>query len=133
MSHIAARGLIVLFDGGCPVCRRTVRTLQQLDWFGKLQFANAMDREIRARVAPTLTEDDVMRQMYVVDADGQLAGGFDAQLKIGRRVPLLWPLGVLGTLPGARQIGMAVYRHMAANRRRQGMCSDDLCSPQFRR
>ena len=125
--------LVVLFDGGCPVCRRTVRTLQRLDWLNRLQFANAMDDDIRARVAPTLTQHDVMQQMYVVDGHGRLAGGYDAQLRIGRRVPALWILGVLGALPVVRQIGTRVYRYIAANRRRQGVCSDELCSPQFRR
>jgi predicted DCC family thiol-disulfide oxidoreductase YuxK len=127
------RSLVVLFDGGCPVCRRTIRTLQRLDWLDRLQFANAMDADVRARVAPALTAEDVMQQMYVVDGHGRLAGGYDAQLRIGRRVPALWILSVLGALPGVRHIGTRVYRYIAANRRRQGMCSDDLCSPQFRR
>jgi len=127
------QALIVLFDGGCPICRRTVRTLQRLDWLEQLQFADATDDEIRRRVAPTLTLDEAMRQMNVVDGSGRLSGGFDAQLRIARRVPALWLLGVLGALPGVRQIGSAVYRYIAAHRKRQGVCSDDLCSPAFRR
>ena len=125
--------LIVLFDGGCPICRRTVRTLRRLDWFEQLQFADATDEEIRRRLAPALTLDEAMRQMNVVDGDGRLSGGFDAQLRIARRVPALWLFGVLGALPGVRQIGSAVYRYIAAHRTRQGVCSDDLCSPAFRR
>jgi len=127
------QALIVLFDGGCPICRRTVRTLQRLDWLEQLQFADATDDEIRRRVAPTLTLDEAMRQMNVVDGSGRLSGGFDAQLRIARRVPALWLFGVLGALPGVRQIGSAVYRYIAAHRKRQGVCSDDLCSPAFRR
>ena len=113
--------------------RRTVRTLQRLDWLEQLQFADATDDEIRRRVAPALTLDEAMRQMNVVDGSGRLSGGFDAQLRIARRVPALWLLGVLGALPGVRQIGSAVYRYIAAHRKRQGVCSDDLCSPEFRR
>jgi len=127
------QALIVLFDGGCPICRRTIRTLQRLDWLEQLQFADATDDEIRRRVAPALTLDEAMRQMNVVDGSGRLSGGFDAQLRIARRVPALWLLGVLGALPGVRQIGSAVYRYIAAHRKRQGVCSDDLCSPAFRR
>jgi len=125
--------LIVLFDGGCPICRRTVRTLRRLDWLERLQFADATDEEIRRRLAPALTLDEAMRQMNVVDGRGRLSGGFDAQLRIARRVPALWLFGVLGALPGVRQIGSAVYRYIAANRTRQGVCSDELCSPAFRR
>ena len=130
----APRGsLIVLFDGGCPICRRTVRTLQRLDWRGRLLFADATNDDVRRRVAPTLTLETAMRQMHVVDEHRRMDGGYDAQLRIMRRLPLLWPVGTLGALPGIRQIGVAVYRYIAANRRRQGVCSDELCSPAFRR
>jgi len=127
------RTLIVLFDGGCPVCRRTVRTLRRLDWFEHLQFADATDESVRHRVAPSLTLDVAMRQMHVVDSRNRLYGGYAAQLQIGRRLPALWLTSVLGSLPGVKHIGSAVYRVIAANRRRQGVCSDELCSPQFRR
>ena len=130
----APRGsLIVLFDGGCPICRRTVRLLQRLDWAGRLQFADATNEEVRRRIAPSLALETAMRQMHVVDDRGRMDGGYDAQLRIMRRLPLAWPLGLLGALPGIRQIGSAVYRYIAANRRRQGVCSDELCSPAFRR
>ena len=127
------RSLIVLFDGGCPICRRTVRTLRRLDWLDRLQFADATDAGIRGRVAPSLTLDDAMRQMNVVDDRGRLSGGYLAQLRIARRLPALWLFGMLGALPGVKQIGTAVYRYIAANRTRQGACTDDLCSPQFRK
>ena len=88
---------------------------------------------MRQRVAPALTLDEAMRQMNVLDGAGRLSGGYDAQLRIGRRVPALWLFGVLGALPGVRQLGSAAYRYIAARRTRQGVCSDDLCSPAFRR
>jgi len=125
--------LIVLFDGGCPICRRTVRQLRRLDWLQQLQFADATNEPVRKQVTPSLSLDEAMRQMNVVDGRGRLSGGYDAQLRIARRVPLLLPFGVLGGLPGIRQVGSAVYRYIAANRQRQGECSDDLCSPAFRR
>ena len=125
--------LIVLFDGGCPICRRTVRQLRRLDWLQQLQFADATNEPVRQQVAPSLSFDDAMRQMNVVDGQGRLSGGYDAQLRIARRVPVLVPFGLLGALPGIHQIGSAVYRYIAANRQRQGECSDELCSPAFRR
>ena len=127
------RSLVVLFDGGCPICRRTVRTLRRLDWLNRLQFADATNADIRRQVAPSLSLDDAMRQMNVVDAQGRLSGGYLAQLRIARQLPALYPLGVLGALPGVKQMGTVVYRYIAANRTRHGVCSDDLCSPRFRR
>jgi predicted DCC family thiol-disulfide oxidoreductase YuxK len=125
--------LIILFDGGCPICRRTVRTLRRLDWLDRLQFADATDPETRDRVAPGLTEAEAMQQMNVVDVAGRRYGGYEAQVRIAREVPLLWPFHLIGGVPGVRQVGTAVYRFIAANRQRRGHCTDDLCSPAFRR
>jgi predicted DCC family thiol-disulfide oxidoreductase YuxK len=125
--------LVILFDGGCPICRRTVRTLRRLDWLGRLQFADATDPVIRERVAPGLTEAAAMQQMNLVDAEGRQYGGYDAQVRIAREVPLLWAFHLVGRLPGVRQLGMVIYRAIAANRQRYGQCSDELCSPAFRR
>lgn len=110
------------------MCRRTVRRLHRLDWLNRLTFADATDAERRERLAPGLTEAQIMREMYVVDPSGRY-GGFDALLRISRAVPLLWPFGFIGSLPGIRQIGHAVYRHIAANRIRQGRCTDEFCVP----
>jgi len=121
--------LIVLFDGGCPVCRRTVRTLHRIDWLHRLQFADATDAQRRQRFAPGLTEAHVFVQMYVVDPTGRQFGGYDAVLRIARVIPLMWPFLVIGSLPGIRQLGHRLYRTIAANRVRNGRCTDEFCVP----
>jgi predicted DCC family thiol-disulfide oxidoreductase YuxK len=119
----------VLYDGGCPMCRRTVRVLRRLDWLHRLTFVDATDTGVRERVAPGLTEAEVLVEMYVIDERGRLHGGFEGYLQISRVVPLMWPFGLIGRLPGFRQLGHAVYRVIAANRVRRGRCTDDLCAP----
>ena len=121
--------LAVLFDGGCPVCRRTVRVLHRLDWFGKLQFADATNAERRERLAPGLTEAEVLVEMYAIDAAGRRFGGYDGFLRIARVIPLMWPFLLIGSLPGIRQLGHALYRIIAANRVRRGRCTDEFCAP----
>jgi len=118
--------MLVLFDGGCPMCRRTVRRLHRLDWLNRLTFADAADAERRARFAPGLTEEDVMREMWVIESKGRY-GGFEALLRIVGAVPVMWPFLFVGSLPGIRQIGRAIYRQIAANRKRQGRCTDEFC------
>ena len=39
----------------------------------------------------------------------------------------LRPLCFVGSLPGIRQIGRAIYKQVAANRKRQGRCTDEFC------
>ena len=41
----------------------------------------------------------------------------------------MWPMALLGPLPGVWQLGDAVYRYVAANRVRRGRCTDDVCAP----
>jgi predicted DCC family thiol-disulfide oxidoreductase YuxK len=120
--------MMVLFDGGCPMCRSTVRTLRRLDWFHRLAFADATDAGRRERLAPGLTEAEIMRELYVVDRRGRF-GGYDAVLRIARVVPLMWPLLIVGSLPGIRRLGRAAYRATAANRVRRGRCTDEFCKP----
>lgn len=124
--------LPVLFDGGCPMCRRTVGILRALDWNDRLQFVDATNAEARAFFAPTLSERDVMIEMYVIDERGRLHGGFEGYLTIARVVPLMWLPGLIGRLPGIRQLGHAVYKVIAANRVRRGRCTDELCAPNSR-
>ena len=121
--------LVVLFDGGCPLCRRTVRQLRAVDWLGRLRFVDGTDANMRERFAPGLTEAALLVQMYVVDARGSRYAGFEGFLRIGSVVPLLWPLSIMGRLPGIRSLGHIVYRAIAANRVRRGRCTDDLCEP----
>ena len=120
--------LIVLFDGGCPVCRGTVRVLHRLDWLHRLQFADATDAARRERLAPGLTEAEILVEMYAVDPAGRRFGGYDGFLRIARVVPVMWPFLVIGSLPGMKQLGQAVYRRIAANRVRRGRCTDEFCA-----
>ena len=119
----------VLYDGGCPMCRRTVRVLRRLDWLHRLTFVDATDAVVRERVAPGLTEAEVLVEMYVVNDTGARAGGYAGYLWIARVVPLMWPMALLGPLPGVWHLGDALYRYVAANRVRRGRCTDEVCAP----
>lgn len=122
------RRLVVLFDGGCPLCRRSVRTLHALDWLGRLEFADASDPSQRERVAPGLAEDDALTEMYVIGGSGQRLAGYDGYVELARVVPLMAPLRLLHRVPGFAALGRAIYRRVAASRVRRGRCSDELCS-----
>ncbi len=41
----------------------------------------------------------------------------------------MWPMALLGPLPGVWHLGDAIYRYVAANRVRRGRCTDDVCAP----
>jgi hypothetical protein len=54
-----------------------VRIVRALDWNDRLQFVDATNAEARAFFAPSLTEAQVMVEMYVVDERQRLHGGFE--------------------------------------------------------
>jgi predicted DCC family thiol-disulfide oxidoreductase YuxK len=128
-GHPSRSDLVVLFDGGCPLCRRTVRQLKAIDWRHGLRFVDALNPEARERIAPGLTEAAVLVEMYVIDESGARFAGYEGYLQIARVVPLMWPFWLVGRLPGIRALGHFVYRTIAANRVRRGRCTDDLCEP----
>jgi len=119
--------LTVLFDGGCPMCRGTVRRLRALDWLRRLRFADGTSAPLRERIAPGLTEADVFLEMYVVEPSGRRHAGYDGFLRVARVIPVMWPFLLVGSLPGVRQLGRKIYRVIAANRVRRGRCTDDFC------
>ena len=122
------RRLVVLIDGGCPLCRRTARLLHTLDWLSRLAFADATDKAARERWAPGLNEAALLHEMYVVDETGARHPGYEGYLRIAVVVPVLWPFAVAGRLPGIRQAGRAAYQFIAARRERRGHCTDDVCA-----
>ncbi len=122
------RRLVVLIDGGCPLCRRTARLLHTLDWLDRLAFADGVDGTARERWAPGVDEAAMMQEMYVVDETGTRHAGYDGYLQLAAVVPVLWPFGVAGRLPGIRMAGRAAYRFIAARRVRRGRCADDGCA-----
>src|SRR5437588_10738 len=44
-SGAARKKAVVLYDGACPLCRKSVRLLHSLDWFNVLAFADVRDPE----------------------------------------------------------------------------------------
>lgn len=120
--------LVVLIDGGCPLCRRTARVLHAFDWLNRLTFADATDEAVRERWAPGLNEAALLHEMYVVDETGARHAGYEGYLCIAVLVPVFWPFAVAGRLPGIRQAGHAAYRFIAARRERRGRCTDDGCA-----
>ena len=127
MRHLWGR-LVVLIDGGCPMCRRTARVLHAFDWLNRLVFVDGTDAAARERYAPGLHEAALLHEMYVVDEAGARRAGYEGYLWIAVVVPVLWPFAVAGRLPGIRQAGHAAYRFIAARRARRGGCSDDVCA-----
>jgi len=108
--------VVVLFDGRCGFCKRSIFVLSMLDWLHRLEFANYHDASVRKRHAPELSIDVLNTAMHVQLADGTYRQGFFAFRALTWHVPALWILAPLLSIPGVSVLGTAVYGWVARHR-----------------
>src|SRR5262245_39359760 len=120
--------LQVLYDGLCPLCRRTVRLLTALDLFTRLEFRDFRHLDLdnfNRDLGLNLARRDLEEEMYVVFR-GKAYRGFDGYRRIGLAVPTFWPLAPWTFVPGISFLGASVYGRVARNRRNVLWC-DSHC------
>lgn len=123
----AAGQAIVLYDGDCPFCRKSVGWLKRLDWLGRLHFRSAREAELPTATVP-LDRDKMLTEMHVLTPDRRRApAGFAAFRWIAWRLPLTTPLAPLLYLPGVPWVGNRVYRWVARNRFGLVPCHGGAC------
>lgn len=116
---------LVLFDGGCEFCKRSVALLKRIDWRHRLTFADARDP---ANVPPGVDASRLMAEMHAISADGNIARGFKAFRRIARELPILWPIWPLLYLPGVPTVGQKLYFWVARNRYHLVPCHGGACT-----
>jgi predicted DCC family thiol-disulfide oxidoreductase YuxK len=108
----------VLFDGWCPLCRRTVRVLSGCDLFGLLAFHDFRAGGLAPFAAGTdegRLRDLLETEMAVYSGSGRRFG-FDAYRTLATRLPIAWPLLPFAWIPGFSHAGRAVYAFVASRR-----------------
>ena len=119
---------VVLFDGNCPLCRRSVAVLRRLDWLGVLAYHSARDADHLPPSGAPLNPDRLLEEMHVLTPDRRCAyAGFQAFRWMAWRLPLLWPVAPLLYLPGVPWLGNRIYRWVARNRLNLIPCKDGVC------
>ena len=127
---------IVVFDGQCVFCRRQVEKLDRWDRNRRLSFISLHD-PFMAEQYPDLSRDDLMKQMYVIDAKGKRYGGADGVRVLAGILPRLWPLLPLMHLPLAMPLWRWAYDQIARRRYRLArpadQCENGTCTLHQRR
>ena len=119
----------LVYDGNCQFCRASVRTLQIMDLFSTLKIVDYQkfaDREIH----PDLTREQAHSQVYLIEPDGTLYGGFFVFRRLCLTLPMMYPLILIFYFPGAGIIGPRVYSWVAQNRylfHFNKTCHDNAC------
>ena len=117
----ASRGL-VFFDRDCSVCTRLARRFRNT--LAKCGFGLAALQDPRAAALLGLPPAELLREMRVATADGNVFGGASAIIYLARQIWWAWPFHAAARLPGASRILDAGYRWFADYRR----CASGTCS-----
>lgn len=117
----------LLFDGACPRCRASIALLVAADPNRLVEPIDLTAVDVRS-IHPSLTPEACMRAMHLVARGGLVESGFDAAARLGRWLPLFWPLGVIGSIPGVALVGRRAYNAIAASRPRDVPCTDETCA-----
>ena len=129
MSASVANLALVLFDGECPLCRKTAGLLRRFDWLHLLRFHDCRDTAGIPANTAHLDPAHMIAEMHVLSPDRtQAHSGFRAVRWIAGRVPLMWPLYPLLFIPGIPRLGQKIYLWIARNRFHLLPCHDGICT-----
>lgn len=106
---------IILFDGTCAFCERSVRFIATRD-HGYFKFGASQNPEGRALLAQYGTSREATRSLILIE-DDEISLRSTAVLRIARRMTAPWRWGSVFLLV-PRPIRDAVYRVVAAIRHR---------------
>jgi len=91
----------IIYDGQCGFCRSSIRVLQVMDLWGKLEY---------------VAGPKGMNEMRLEFFDGKAYGGFFALRQLSWILPMLYPMIPVVYFPGMGIIGPLAYRWVARNR-----------------
>ncbi|QEL15967.1 thiol-disulfide oxidoreductase DCC family protein [Limnoglobus roseus] len=134
MNHASADTGIVLYDGDCAFCQRSVRILKSLDWFHRLQFQSARETDKLPATTVPLDHQKLIEEMHVVPPDRNRAyAGFSAFRWMAWRLPATTLLAPFLYIPGVLWLGNRAYRWVARNRFKLMPCGDGGCQVQLKK
>lgn len=112
---------VVVYDGECTVCTRTVNTLRDWDRDARFELVPYQAEGVPERF-PDISAADFERSVQLIGPEGRFQGAAAVE-KILALVPRARPASWLFRIPLVRPIAEWFYRWFARHRRRFG-CGD---------
>jgi predicted DCC family thiol-disulfide oxidoreductase YuxK len=109
-----ARAGWLFFDAECAFCVALARRMARILVPRGFALAPLQDRRVADLLG--LPQEELLREMRVLTAQGKRYGGADAVIFLASRVWWAWPLVALAQLPGVMPLLRAAYRWIAAQR-----------------
>ena len=106
----------LIYDGQCQFCLASVKKLKILDLYGTLRFVDLHQIDFHSAREDGLTKEKALSQLYLIEPDGALYGGFQVFRRICFTMPMLYPFIPIFYFPGMGILGPIIYRFIAKNR-----------------
>jgi len=110
--------LTVFYDRDCPLCNRTVLTLNHFDIFGCIDFKNAQDHAGHFPAVSAIGMDTLLKDLYALENNGRIVSGVETYRQILINMGYLAPVGLVLGMPLIRQLAEKKYRAIADARQR---------------
>ena len=127
-SHSIQNRLI--YDGQCGFCRASIKRVGVADLFLRIKFIDFHQVADFKELHPQLTREKCLSQMYLIETDGCLCGGFEAFRRLCLILPMFYILIPIVYLPGMGIVGPRMYQWVAKNRyllHFSKLCKDNAC------
>jgi predicted DCC family thiol-disulfide oxidoreductase YuxK len=111
----AIKRATVIYDGGCPICSKTVAWMEEHEQDGSFEMLPCQSESLGKRF-PSVERAACMRAMHVVLPDGVVLAGEEALPEIFKRLKRFHYASALFKLPGAKTLSRAFYRWFAERR-----------------
>jgi predicted DCC family thiol-disulfide oxidoreductase YuxK len=125
-SKIDPGWAVVLYDGQCPLCLKSVAILRRLDWLRRLRYADA--RAPLPDATPALNPERLLQEMHLLTPGRRVYHGFAAFRWMAWRLPLLWAIAPLLYVPGVPWLGQRLYLWVARHRLQLVPCHGGVCT-----
>ena len=126
---------VLIFDGECSFCTTQVKKISR--WSnGRLAFLSLHDPQVE-KLYPDLTEEMLMKQMYLVSTHGHRYAGAGVLRYLSRKLPRLWVFAPLLHIPWSLGFWQWCYSQIAKRRYRISSlkgkhCDSGKCDVHFK-
>ena len=118
--------LTFYYDEECPLCNRTKIIINYLDFFNAIEFKGVQTYGFNNPIFKDINQEDLLDNIYSISNNGIIYSGIDTYKIAFRKILLLFPLGILLSIPGIYHIGKWVYGKVAQNRYVE-RCTEENC------
>ncbi|WP_054636374.1 thiol-disulfide oxidoreductase DCC family protein [Thalassobacillus sp. C254] len=127
------KSYIVFYDSLCPLCKKTKRYFERLDWFNRMHWVSIHEPGLKEKF-PFLQQQKIQEEIHFIVNGTYLYTGFEAVRRMMLLMPATSLIGALLHSPGMLKAGRRSYKWIAKNRYSMlnETCEGGACSIQQR-